>query len=175
MDLAVSKRFLKLEALRKEAFELLGPHSDETVNKPEAQGKWGAVQHLAHILNSETAGLTYMKKKTGGASGTGEAGFMGSIRLAVLRFALSLPVKFKAPPLLSEPDSHISKDVFFLQWETLRKEYESFLGGIDSDLVHLKLYKHPAVGYMSIVQALDFMAIHLERHIKSARIILKDA
>jgi hypothetical protein len=172
MDLAVSKRFSKLEALRKEAHELLGSLSDDMVNKPEAPGKWGAVQHLAHIMSSETAGLTYMKKKMGGVSGTGEAGFMGSMRLALLRFALSLPIKFKAPPVLSEPDSQISKDVFFQQWESLRKEYEHFLGGIDSGLVHLKLYKHPAVGYMSIVQALEFMAIHLERHIKSVRIIL---
>ena len=173
MDSSVTKRFSRLEALRIEAQELLASFSDEAVNNPETQGKWGAIQHLAHIVGSETAGLTYMKKKMGGASNAGDAGFMGGIRLAVLSFALSLPIKFKAPPVLQEPDSYITKEDFFQRWESLRKEYELFLDGLDSDHVHSKLYKHPAVGRMSVIQALEFMAIHLERHIKSVRIILK--
>ncbi len=175
MDVAVSKRFSRLEALRKEAHELLASYSDETVNTPEARGKWGAIQHFAHIMGSETAGLTYMKKKMAGASEAGKAGFMGGARLAVLRLALSLPLKFKAPPVLQEPEMYISKEEFFQQWESLRKEYEDFLGKVDTNFVHVKLYKHPAVGRMSILQALDFMAVHLDRHIKSARVMLKKA
>lgn len=173
MNVAVSKRFSRLEELRMEAYELLASFSDEAVNIPDVQGKWGAIQHLSHIMSSETAGLVYMKKKMGGASSVGDAGFMGSIRLAVLSFALSLPIKFKAPPVLQEPDSFITKDDFFQQWKLLRKEYELFLGGLDPAFVRLELYKHPSVGRMSIVQALEFMAIHLERHIKSARALLK--
>ncbi len=168
----IKERFSKLEKLKAEAEELFSRFSDEALNAPPAPGKWGAIQHFAHILSSETSSLVYMKKKIQGVSDAGKSGLSERIRLGILNFAMKTPIKFKAPPVLEEPAQTISRDELLQKWNTLRNDYIEFLEPITKDAAESRIYKHPVMGRMDLLQALEFLAVHLERHLKSAKEIL---
>jgi hypothetical protein len=169
---SVSERFSRLDKLKSEAEEMFSRFSDEELNMPQAPGKWGAIQHFAHILSSETLSLMYMKKKIQGVSEAGKSGLSERVRSGLLRFAMKTSLKFKAPPVLEEPASFIKKEEFLSKWNNLRNDYREFLEPIKEDIASSRIYKHPVMGRMDLLQALDFLGVHLERHLKSAKEIL---
>lgn len=170
---SVSQRFSELEKLKSEAEEILRRFSDEELNSFPAEGKWSAIQHFAHILSSETLSLMYMKKKIQGVAEAGKSGLSERLRSGILRFAMKTPLKFKAPPVLGVPASFIEKNEFLGKWNALRHDYREFLEQISGDAAESRIYKHPVMGRMNLLQALDFLYAHLDRHLKSAKKILQ--
>lgn len=169
MQAELQSRFNRLEQLKAEAQQHFATFSDDALNRPPAPEKWGALQHMAHIISSETQSLIYMKKKILGADKAGKSGIGEWFRSALLKVFLQTGIKFKAPKVLKEPDAHYSAAELFKQWGELRAEYFEFLGNMDEDMAHTRIFKHPVAGRLDPIQALDFMGIHLNRHLRQAQ------
>jgi len=169
MQAELQSRFNRLEQLKAEAQQHFAMFSDDALNRPPAPEKWGALQHMAHIISSETQSLIYMKKKILGADKAGKSGISEWFRTALLKGFLKTGIKFKAPKVLKEPDLHYSSAELFKQWGELRAEYMDFLMGMDENMAHTRIFKHPMAGRLDPVQALDFMGIHLNRHLRHAQ------
>lgn len=173
MQTQLKARFDYLEALKAEARDYFSSYSEEALNKPPQPGKWGALQHMAHILSSESKGLSYMSKKIQGADGMGRAGFREKTMGFLLDAFLKTGIKFKAPAVLDVPAAHYTVDELFTEWDRLRNRYETFLEPMNERMAHTLIYKHPVAGRLSPVQALGFMGTHLHRHLSAAKKALR--
>lgn len=172
MHTELQTHFTKLERLKAEAHTLFMSYPEDAINAPAAPGKWGAIQHMAHIISSETLSLAYMKKKIQGFEGAGKAGMSESFRSWLLNSVLKSGIKFKAPPVLHEPKAHYTVNEIFETWDKLREEYRNFLGQIEEPVINARIFKHPVAGRFNPPQALSFMSVHLNRHLEQAKDIL---
>lgn len=172
MHTELNNHFTKLESLKAEAYLLFTSYPEEVINAPAAPGKWGAIQHMAHIISSETLSLAYMKKKIQGFEGAGKAGLSESFRSWLLNSVLKSGIKFKAPPVLHEPKTHYTVNEIFETWDKLREEYRNFLSQIEEPVINARIFKHPVAGRFNPPQALSFMSVHLNRHLEQAKDIL---
>lgn len=168
MQHEVKQSFERLEALKSGALSYFESYSEEKLNAAP-QGKWGALQHIAHIISSETKGLGYMKKKIQAANEVGTAKLRERFNSFLLKTFLKTGIKFKAPAVLDEPKTHYSLAEIEQAWSALRLQYVDFLESMDDEIAYKLIYKHPIAGRLSPIQALQFMAIHLERHIEAAK------
>lgn len=168
MQHKLQKSFDKLEALKSSAQNCFSSYPENVLNN-SLNGKWSALQHMGHIITSETKGLEYMKKKIQASATLGKPKLKERIMGFVLNTFLKTGIKFKAPAVLGEPQPYYNPDKLFEEWSRLRAEYISFLDPLDAETAQKLIYKHPVAGRLSIVQALDFMAIHLQRHFRAAQ------
>lgn len=169
MQAEIKARFDRLEALKNEARRYFSAYSEDALNRPPQPGKWGALQHMAHIVSSESKGLGYMAKKIQGADRVGRAGFREKTMGVLLNAFLKTGIKFKAPAVLDEPQPHYTVDELFTLWDGLRGQYTTFLQTMDDTMAHKLIYKHPMAGRLTPVQALEFMGTHLKRHLDAAK------
>ena len=173
MQAHLKHHFDQLEKLKSNTREYFLNYSEDALNASPISGKWGALQHMAHIVSSESKGLGYMMKKIQAADKVGKAGTREKFMSFLLKAFLKTGIKFKAPSVLDEPAAHYTVDELFQSWDKLRDQYVSFLEPMDDTMAHKLIYKHPMAGRLSPVQALAFMTIHLNRHINAAKKGLK--
>ena len=162
---SVSKKYHQLEKARIDLTNLLiGQPAEKLVASP-APGKWSSLQVINHLFLSETLALKYMKYKWNDRQSLGKAGLRESAKLTLLKITLASPLKYKAPSQAAEfpevPDRSLLKE-----WDLERKRLAEFLENFDEDSLRIRIFKHPYIGRISILQTLDFFHAHFIHHKK---------
>jgi len=168
MNSKLGSRFQRLEDLRTQlCSELLA--MQEKANLQPAGEKWSAVQVAAHLCNAETGGLQYMRKKIQAGDNLQRSGLKGRLRTMLLRTALRLPVRFKAPSVIAAPSNDHSAAGITHKWEELRKELRTFLDEVPEKYYETYIFRHPAAGKINLIQAIGFMGDHVQRHLEQVK------
>lgn len=157
-------RFARWEALRLESAGLLRSIPEAQRHLLAAEGKWSAIQIVTHIYDAERNALLYVRKKLQAGDGLKPAGIRGVLRFATLRLALALPIRFRAPEIIAQPDNSRTAEELLHAWEDLRNEWSQLLESIPVKYHNRALFKHPFAGKIHLRHALHFMADHLARH-----------
>jgi hypothetical protein len=156
--------FDKMETERIELLRSLEPHSEELLLKKPSPDRWSVTEVILHLSKAEEGALKYMKIKLE-HGGHKKAAFGSWIKHKLLSFAISLPIKYKAPNVikLDEKGATTCSEAV-ANWAnirmSLRKEYEM----IDEGIIDHELFKHPAAGKLSVIQSVKFMRRHVQRH-----------
>ncbi len=85
--------------------------------------------------------------------------------MPILTLSQRLPLRFKAPKVVLESTPElIPFDELVRQWDLLRLELHSHLVKLPNAHIHKLVYKHPIAGRLSLPQALQFFAEHINHH-----------
>jgi hypothetical protein len=167
--------FDKMEKERIELLRSLESHSEELLLKKPSPDRWSITEVILHLSKAEEGALKYMKIKL--EHGGHQKASLGSwLKQKLLSFAISLPIKYKAPNVikLDETDTGTFSEAV-ANWVdirmSLRKEYEM----IDEDIIDHELFKHPAAGKLSVIQSVKFMRRHVQRHKEQIERTVKQA
>ena len=163
MDVRVLKKFEKLEAGRSRLSDLLKAQNTESLISRPGPGKWSPLQVVNHLYMSESLGLKYMNYKWEERDKLGNAGLREHFRLLALKVVLASPLKFKAPAPVAEMPEELDPRLLD-KWAELRKETARFLEKFEGDMVNIRIFKHPFIGRISILQTLDFYQAHFVHH-----------
>ncbi|MFT7452850.1 MAG: hypothetical protein ACI9VN_003586, partial [Patescibacteria group bacterium] len=79
----------------------LKAHSDQDLNWKPKMGKWSVAQVMQHLMKSEDMGLKYVQKKLSFNPKLKNAGILGALRGALIKMYLKIPIKVKAPGIVS--------------------------------------------------------------------------
>lgn len=155
-----------LEDLRKEIVSQYDSYTtDQLTFKPDP-GHWNLLQVLDHIVTSEKMSAIYIKRQLNGKKYPPPPGLKSRYRYALLKLALKLPFRYKAPSIVDStgktPDLHILQD----SWKTIRGEIRSIVENTDEELLELGVYEHPRAGLLDMEQALHFLDMHIRHHQK---------
>jgi hypothetical protein len=167
METKLDKKFNKLQADLNGLFERLDALPEKSLHQ-RPEGAWSAVQILHHLSLSEQGTVQYVNKKLSGAAVHVEnAGIGAMLRSFLLQRALRHPTKkFKAPKFVADvpdqPDYTHTKQ----RYETVRKDMQAMLKKFDGVMLRKAYFKHPRAGKMNIVQALEFIHDHFDRHLQ---------
>jgi hypothetical protein len=155
-------------ALEKQRLKLLSNVSslDAEAYHQSLNGKWSVAQILTHLWTSEKMSLGYMRKKSLGIENAGDTGPWEACKVFFLQISQRLPLRYKAPVIVIEntPPAQ-SPDDLRKSWDALRIELHRFLLEMDDRHLRRKIYKHPVVGRLNIIQALDFFRAHIDHHL----------
>jgi hypothetical protein len=169
----------------KHQFDLLEKDTQDLLNKIDALSgvKWNTLsgtehwsigQILTHLLTAERLSLNYMKKKFLGVEKLKNSGWFESVKISVLKISQRLPVKYKAPPhVIANTPEALSPGELKAQWRVARGDLRKFLEQIDERNIRKKIYKHPVVGYLDVVQAISFTREHLRHHVPQIKRLMK--
>lgn len=163
------EEFRKMESERESMMSELSAYSEEVLTKKPDSESWSVAEVAMHLVVAESGALAYMRKKLeyGGHS---RSTFGAAFKQKLLNFAVSLPVKFKAPKVASiKEGENVSFAEASEKWKSVRQELLKEYEPMDDELVSHELFKHPAAGKMNVLQSVEFMRKHMNRHIKQMR------
>jgi hypothetical protein len=162
--------FSQAEESRKMLLESLSSVPEEKFTQP-VHGKWSPSQIISHLILSEWLSLQYMKKKSLGIKHTHNTGLFDDLKFALLKLSQRLPLKYKAPKVLSAEGSPATLPLSKLeqQWNILRDDLAAFLEPFDENTIRKKIYKHPVAGRLNVVQAVEFIQAHFLHHLPQIR------
>ena len=158
--------FDRLENQRGKILELYGSLSSEQLKfKPEPEN-WNLLQVLRHLVTAEQQSMNYIQRKAKRGDTIEKTGIGAVIRHVILKTALLLPIKFKAPKVADVSGYKPNLKTMISEWEAVRKEMKAFIENSSSEELSTALYKHPRAGMLNVKQALEFMVTHISHHQK---------
>lgn len=165
MNKKIKQEFDALEKSRIELFNKLDKLDASKMNKQPDANSWSVVQVMDHLTLAERNSLLYMTKKLSVTNQFDKANFKTSVRLFLLKSALKLPVKWKAPKIVA--DAHNDKNYAEAKaaWIEVRNGIAAFLEKFPEEHLESELFKHPTAGKFTVVQALNFMHTHFGHHL----------
>lgn len=166
----IKQRWDRMDGPFRETIHYVQGLSEQKQHQSPA-GEWSAVQILHHLHISEKGTTAYLfKKLQTPPEDVEKAGIKGIIRSFLLRRALrNMKKKFRAPKVLGEmPDKPDFEEVK-AGLEKNRKALKSILETVSKTQVSRAYFKHPRAGRIDIVQTLDFLDDHFNRHAAQIR------
>lgn len=163
------REFDKMEAERIALLESLKSYSAETLTKKPSADAWSVTEVIMHLVAAEGGALKYMRKKLE-YGGHHKSKIGSAIKKRLLNFAISLPVKYKAPKVVQiQEGSDITFEDAVGRWNDVREDLKNDYSSVEEGIIGHELFKHPAAGKMNMLQGAEFMRHHMNRHIKQIK------
>ena len=157
-----------------ELFNRIYQVDEGLLHKRVSPKSWNVVQVLEHLHETEFLTLQYMKYKVDQQTAFKREGFQAKLKYFIMRVLYALPLKFKAPKILSQPNDDFSFSEMQKKYADLRKDYQQFIEAQDEFFFQLAVCKHPVVGRIKLIKMLRFYEAHTSHHEKQIlRVLMK--
>lgn len=166
MHKKLKEEFDALERERLDLFSKLDKLDATKMNIQPDEKSWSVVQVMDHLTLAETNSLRYMKKKMSFSDSLKKADFKANFRLFLLKTAMALPIKFKAPTVVADSKNDKNYNEAKAAWEETRNSIAEFLEQFPEEHLESETFKHPTAGKLTVVQALNFMRTHVDHHLR---------
>lgn len=167
--------FTQIEAQKSDIISLYDGLSPDQLRYNPEPGKWNLLQVMSHLVTAEKQSLIYIKRKLAQHESVDKTGMGAAFRHLILRIALRLPIKFKAPKIADVSEDYPDYETMKQEWNEVRAEFEEIIENSDDAVLAKALYRHPRAGLLNIKQALEFIGIHVSHHQKQmGRIMASD-
>jgi hypothetical protein len=159
-------RYSALEAKRQVVFELLYALSADQITFRVGPGRWSILMVLEHVVVAEE--LVLAEIRTGRAEPAGSAAKSPeAFHLVIKALEKDTPVEVPLPQL--EPTGTVVLDDLIIRWEAARTGLRQGLEQILPEAVATPICRHPAAGPMDARETLEFLAVHLDHHLRQIR------
>ncbi|HNP20143.1 MAG TPA: DinB family protein [Fulvivirga sp.] len=167
MNSKIKIQFDKLEVLKTKLLDQLTKFNDDQINFKPAPDQWSLGQVMFHLHLVEQRVFEYISNKSQDTASLNETGLKESWRMFLLHLFLKFPIKFKAPKVVADamPDS-INMEQLRIDWQSHREQMKELLNNQDEKHLHLKIFKHPRIGYINMFQTMSFINAHHRHHLK---------
>lgn len=166
--------FEQLEKQRKELLSLYRRFNSEQQRFKPASDSWSMLQVLRHLVTAESQSLKLIKRKMSRADELPGVNIQARIRAFMLKIALALPLKFKAPKIAEVQGEAPDFEELLSEWTHVRSDFYELLTETDEGNFTKTVYQHPRAGYLTLKQAIEFMEDHIRHHQKQIERIRGD-
>lgn len=147
----------------------------EKLNHKNSEDEWSLTQVFSHIIESETGTNKYINYKLKEIDSLANTGFKNMLNSMGLNSALKSNKKFKAPQVVSNPTNNLTYTEIKEQWDKSREYLAKTVSDYPSNAIKKAIFKHPKVGYLNILQTLDFLINHIKHHQKQLDRLIKNS
>lgn len=133
---------------------------------PEGGG-WSAKQVMYHLYLSEQKASQYVQKKSSDPTALRAVPLLNLYRLWLLKWSMALPLRFKAPTVVSDltTGDSISWDELKLNLKESHHEILEMVEALPQSLDNKGVFRHPVIGLLTIPQMFHFFTMHIRHHI----------
>ncbi len=147
-------------------------YDPEILQKKPGEEQWSVIQVLNHLIMSESASLSYVKKKILGIDTVKNVGLKEKLKMKIMQLSFNGRNKFKAPAYVSSPDNHDSLQDIKVKWARVRKDLRDFAENYPAENIRKAIYRHPISGRISLPHMFDFFRYHVFHHQRQIERIL---
>lgn len=166
MNREVENIFIQLEQTKYSLMTRLNEIDSVLLQKKPNDENWSIVQIISHLEKIESGTLIYIEKKIGADSSIKGSGLAVRIKGLILRLSQRLPFKYKTNRGLEEDSNSVSYQDVKAKWTENRRKMKVILYRLSEEQLNTPAYKNYAVGYISILEQMKFLLVHLQRQIK---------
>ena len=167
------KIFNRLETQRKENISQYRSLTIEQLRYNPGPGEWNLLQVLRHVVTAEKQSLILIQRSLNREESIAKTGIGSAVRHLLLKLALTLPMKFKAPKIAEVSEEYPDFEEMIDEWQQVREEIREIIEKYSEEMLGKEIYRHPRAGYLNMKQALEFMEIHTSHHQKQVGRIKK--
>lgn len=158
----------------------LGEHRNSWIKQLEEQnenqrsfrpetGKWSSTEVVQHLFLVEKEVIGYIEKKSNNPEALKKKGCKSTISLALLKFALRLPIRIKVPIEQVKPKTDISWEKVRSEWNECHKNWQALLDKVTEDQLGRLWFRHPVAGSLTLQQTFQFLIEHMEHHLQQLK------
>lgn len=166
MHKSLQNRYNRLQSAKNNILQLASTIEESKQNKQPKEGAWSVNQIIYHLMNAEKGTVAYINKKKLGIKEIQNTNLATTFRYFILLSSLILPIKWKAPAVVSYAPENLNLQDLIAEWEKVRAEMQTLLTEIEPNHLNKELFKHPLAGRLNIKQTLGFMYHHINHHYK---------
>jgi hypothetical protein len=159
-------RYSALEAKRQVFFELLYALSADQTTFRVCPNRWSILMVLEHSVIAEEMVLADIQAGLTGPAGTASKS-PEAFHMVIKVLEKDIPVEVPLPEL--EPTGAVALDDLIVRWEAARTGLRQALEQIPPEAVATPICRHPAAGPMDARETLEFLAVHLDHHLRQVR------
>ena len=168
----VAQYFQRIDETTQLLFSDLGDVSPGQASFKPTPDNWSILQVLDHLFMAESGTLRYMRNKNK-AESLDSLTIVPTVKTAILALFLLLPLKIKAPAVVSQPENAGELDDIQRQWKDHRQALQQFLSDLPLNRTRKMIFRHPFIGPMNIYHTLTFLNYHLIHHRRQIKRLLK--
>lgn len=142
-----------------------------------AEKQWNLLEVSDHLLRSEEASLGFVRKALTRVEPGSRPDFRSKWALPLMRFILGLPLRFRIPSSVRgalSPGTGLTIEALRERWSAGHEEWRELLEKIPSEMENAPLFRHPIAGSMKLADALSFLALHFDHHLRQIDRIITD-
>jgi len=166
MKQKLHQTFARLETQRREVISQYRSLTAEELRVNPGSGEWNLLQVLRHVVTAEKQSLILIQRKLNQKERVKKTGLGSAIRHLLLKLALTLPMKFKAPKIAEVGEEYPDLEEMIDEWKQVREEIREIIEKNSEETLGKEIYRHPRAGHLNMKQALEFMEIHISHHQK---------
>jgi len=159
-------RYSALEGKRQVVFELLYALSADQTTFRVGPGRWSILMVLEHVVIAEEMVLADILAGKAGRAGSAPKS-PEAFHMVIKALEKDIPVEVPLPEL--EPTGVVVLDELIVRWEAARTGLRQALEQIPPETVATPICRHPVAGPMDARETLEFLAMHLDHHLRQIR------
>lgn len=168
----IRQKYLLLETHCLQLMETVAGLTEVEFNKPHNPGKWSTGQILVHINHVFERSMGYINKKMQEPDKIPDAGLITGAKSTLLNLVLKSKLKFKAPKGVDVVPEHVDFETVRLRIVQNLNAVKDLTEQFPEKYYHKAIFKHPAVGRITLQQTVTFLDAHFLHHEQQIRLFL---
>ena len=164
MSVQLVEKYNDIASIKQKLLAKISTISDEKFNELPSNGGWSLGQTYYHVYFSEYGTIKTIQKNLRENKVMNDTKIGDVFRNIFLVIMLKLPIKFKAPKVVSKVPEIISKKEIEEMFAKNSEEFKSILNDLPNDLENKQIFKHPIAGLFNINQCMNFVREHYMHH-----------
>lgn len=164
MNTELANKYEEIEVVKNRFLQKIEKISFEKLNQQPSDGGWSAGQVLYHCGIAESATIDTINKNLREQKVRYNSSWKNKMRNMILVLFLKLPIKYKAPKVVSSVPIEISYQEIKDSFDKSSKDFKALLQNLPAELEDKLIFKHPISGLFNIHQTLRFLLEHYIHH-----------
>lgn len=156
-----------LESRRERLLAELRPLAEEQLAYRPRSGAWSLQEVAQHVMLTERVTVEAMVRHRGKRSGRRR--FRQRIGYALVWAVLRLGLRARNPVRMVAPERDVKLAEVEREWLEVRRELRGFLAGLGEEGMRQAALKHPIAGPLDVREALDFLMLHFDHHLRQVK------
>ena len=158
---------------RKDLLQQLAPLSGEVLSFKAATGKWSIVEVIEHLVLVEKDFFNQLLTNVPASTFDPNSKTPEKYQTVIKVMKRDIPVD--VPDESVKPHGRLTLDELLSQWDEVRNKLQGLLADITSKNKDDPVYRHPYGGPLDIAEALNFIDVHFDNHLRHIDRILAES
>ena len=160
----IQEIFKKLEEKHKDLLQQLDSMSADTVSFKASRDKWSVVEAIEHLVIAEEDMLQQLTDADSAINLDPQDRSAKNFQVVIKVMETDIPVD--VPDASMEPHGESPLETLLDRWQDVRRKTRTYIEGMASDDADKLVYRHPFAGPLNLAEALYFVDVHFDNHVR---------
>ncbi len=165
-----AEKFQSLTQKRSQLIQQLDELSDETLYYKAGPDKWSIVEVIEHLVVAEEDLLQQLSDNI--PASTLDPASKTPDRYRMVIKVMEQDIEVDVPDKRAEPRGRLTLEELIGKWDLIRDRLPGYLTAVTVENKDDLVYRHPFGGPLSVIEALHFIEVHFDNHMRQIDRIL---